>query len=254
MKSYAKVNIFLKITGKRSQYHELASRFARVHNLFDELAFLPESNGKFALKGPFGCPLEKNTIFKAYEALERECGNSEIKQFFTSHTVDVIKRIPEGAGLGGGSSNAAIFLLLANETLSLGLSKDALAAIGGQIGADIPFFIYEYDSANVTGIGEIVKPFDEEPLSITVHTPPIHCDSGSVYRTFRNRFYHEMTAEETEKWLRIPSREILEMYSATELNDLYPPALALYPELQTHAREGWQFSGSGSSYFKVEDS
>ena len=159
-KSYAKVNIFLKISGKRDGYHELVSRFVRVQNLFDEIEFIPSSSKHFQLKGTFGCSTKSNTIYKAYEALKEQF--EEVEEYFRHHSVNVKKRIPEFAGLGGGSSNAATFMLMVNEACNLCLTRAELAEIGVTIGADVPFFVYEYNSANVTGIGEIVKKGSKE--------------------------------------------------------------------------------------------
>ncbi|OUR70838.1 4-(cytidine 5'-diphospho)-2-C-methyl-D-erythritol kinase, partial [Arcobacter sp. 31_11_sub10_T18] len=150
IKSYAKVNIFLKIAGKRDNYHELVSRFVRVKNLYDTITFLPNNEiNDFNLIGEFGCETKKNTIYKAFLALRNNC--PKIDAYFRVYSIKVEKNIPECAGLGGGSSNAAAFLILANEVFDLNYSKDRLARMGLKVGADVPFFIYEYDSANVTG-------------------------------------------------------------------------------------------------------
>ena len=145
-KSYAKVNIFLKIVNKRGNYHELVSRFIRVHNLYDIMSFIKTSRKAITIIGDFGCKMETNTVYKAYKLIEHYEG---VKNFFENHTIKIEKKIPEFAGLGGGSSNAATFLIMANEYCNLNLSKQDLCDISIQIGADVPFFIYEYDSAIV---------------------------------------------------------------------------------------------------------
>ena len=73
-KSYAKVNIFLKISNKRDSYHELVSRFVRVHSLYDTVSFIKSSRKAFDIIGEFGCKLETNTIYKAYKLLEKYNG------------------------------------------------------------------------------------------------------------------------------------------------------------------------------------
>ena len=153
-KSYAKVNIFLKIVGVRDNYHLIASRFVRVKNLFDTISFIKKEVESFTLEGDFSCSLEKNTVFKAYKELENFDG---VKEFFKHNIVKIEKNIPEFAGLGGGSSNCATFLNMVNEACNLNLNKEELAKIGSNIGADVPFFVYEFDSANVSGIGELLK-------------------------------------------------------------------------------------------------
>lgn len=246
-KSYAKVNIFLKIVGVRGDYHLLASRFVRVKNLFDTISFIKKEVEGFMLEGNFSCSLEKNTVFKAYKELENFDG---VKEFFKHNIVKIEKNIPEFAGLGGGSSNCATFLNMVNIACNLNLSKKELAKIGSKIGADVPFFVYEYDSANISGIGEIVEEFKEELLNIEVITPKIACDTGKIYRTFRENFYKELQKERIEELFSTKSKDILDRFSVEEANDLYLPALYLNENLKEFARDKCFFSGSGSSFFR----
>ena len=249
-KSYAKVNIFLKISNKRESYHELVSRFVRVHSLYDTISFVKSSRKAFCIVGNFGCKMETNTVYKAYKLLEKY---DVVKEFFENHSVEIEKNIPEFAGLGGGSSNAATFLIMANKYCELNLSKDELCEIAVNIGADVPFFVYEYDSANVTGIGEIVEKFDEEILNIDTITPKIKCNTGEIFKVFREIFYKQISKEEANRLLKMKSTEILNNLNIKEANDLYEPALSLYPQLNDYAKKDWFFSGSGSSFFKVNN-
>ena len=249
-KSYAKVNIFLKISNKREGYHELVSRFVRVHSLYDTISFVKSSRKAFCIVGNFGCKMETNTVYKAYKLLEKYDG---VKEFFENHSVEIEKNIPEFAGLGGGSSNAATFLIMANKYCELNLSKDELCEIAVNIGADVPFFVYEYDSANVTGIGEIVEKFDEEILNIDTITPKVKCNTGEIFKVFRENFYKQISKEEANRLLKMKSIEILNNLNIKEANDLYEPALSLYPQVNDYAKKDWFFSGSGSSFFKVNN-
>ena len=251
-KSYAKVNIFLKIAGKRDNYHKLVSRFVRVHNLFDEVTFEKGTFNEFTLEGDFGCRTEQNTIFKAYQNLSLL--SSKVEKYFTTHKVKVEKNIPEFAGLGGGSSNCATFMIMVNEVCKLGLSKDELSKIAVTIGADVPFFIYEYNSANVTGIGEIVEKFDEELLDIKTFTPKVACNTGLIFKSFREHHYKEISDEESKKLLNMKSIDIYNNMSIVEANDLYKPALENYKELvpkNYSLPNKSYFSGSGSSFFYI---
>lgn len=251
-KSYAKVNIFLKIAGKRDNYHELVSRFVRVHSLFDLISFEKGNFKEFTLEGDFGCVTQQNTIYKAYKKL---CTiSSDVEDLFQTYKVVVDKKIPEFAGLGGGSSNCATFMIMVNELCNLDLSKDELSEVGSTIGADVPFFIYEYDSANVTGIGEIVRPFDEEPLNIKTFTPKVECNTGAIFTSFRNNYYKEITKEESNRLLKMKSKDIYNSMTIDEANDLYKPALENYSELtpQNYNLPSRSFfSGSGSSFFYI---
>ena len=249
-KSYAKVNIFLKISNKRDGYHELVSRFVRVHSLYDNISFIKSSRKAFDIIGEFGCKMETNTVYKAYKLLEKY---DSVRNFFQSYSVKIEKKIPEFAGLGGGSSNAATFLNMTNKYCNLNLSKDELCEIAVKIGADVPFFVYEYDSANVTGIGEIVEKFDEEILDIETITPQIKCNTGEIFKVFRENFYKQISSEDADNLLKLKSIDILKQFDIKDANDLFEPALSLYPQLNDYAKKDWYFSGSGSSFFKVNN-
>ena len=251
-KSYAKVNIFLKIVGIRENYHLIASRFIRVKNLFDTISFIKKDVDNFSIEGNFSCILEKNTVYKAYKELEKF---DEVKEFFKKNIIKIDKNIPEFAGLGGGSSNCATFLNMVNIACNLNLNKEELAKIGSNIGADVSFFVYEFDSANVSGIGEIVEEFKEELVDIEVITPKIACDTGKIYKNFREKFYKEQNMQKVQDDVKelfaTNSKDILEKFSINEANDLYFPALDLNSDLKKFEKDNWFFSGSGSSFFKI---
>lgn len=249
-KSYAKVNIFLKIADKRENYHELVSRFVRVHNLFDVMSFVISKEESFNIIGDFGCKLTSNTVYKAYILLK---DYNNVEEFFQTYNVKVEKNIPEFAGLGGGSSNAATFLIMVNKYCNLNLSKDELCDIAVKIGADVPFFVYEYDSANVRGIGEIVEEFKEEPLNIDTITPKIQCNTGEIFNTFRDKFYKQISKDEEKRLLQMSSLDILKEFDIVQANDLYEAAITLNGDLKEYANPNWYFSGSGSSFFKVNN-
>lgn len=253
-RSFAKANVFLKITGTRGNYHELLSRFVLLPQLFDNMWFERSDGNGFEIIGNFDCETKENTIYKAYRALVEYRPDKRIVEFCRTHKLFVYKNIPAGAGLGGGSSNAATFLKMLNETLSLGLLPHELAKAGESVGADVPFFVYDYASANVSGIGEIVEPFDEQPPFLQIITPDIHCDTKEVYRTYRKHFLDTIDTKLAQNLSKMSSSEILQKYEPQQLNDLFPAALKKYPELYDHKQEGLFFSGSGSSFFKPKQS
>lgn len=250
MKAYAKVNIFLKITGTRGNYHEIASRFMLVKNLYDTIKFEKGDFSTPTIEGKFSCDVQSNIIYKIYKkTVEIFSSNPKLINFFHEYKVVVDKNIPEFAGLGGGSSDAATFLKMLNSELALGLQIDEMAAIGAQIGADIPFFIYGYDSANVTGIGEIVEQFDEEALNLKIITPNIQCDTKKIYTNLREKFLKISESEEINNLLLSSSNDILINFDLEYLNDLYVSASNIYPKLTDYNKTGYFFSGSGSSFF-----
>jgi len=250
-RAYAKVNIFLKIVGKRDNYHEILSRFVKVQNLYDELEFVKKNTKEeFELLGEFGCELKQNTIYKAYEAMSKAGYEKELKEFFTYNALKVKKNIPSFAGLGGGSSDAATFLHMVNDEIGLNLSDNELAKLGLEVGADVPFFIYGYDSANVSGIGEVVEEFKEEPLHVETITPNVKCDTGAVYRAFRENY--SVDGELANKMAKMSSMELLNTYDDITLNDLFKASLSVYKDLENYRKKDWFFSGSGSSFFRME--
>jgi len=255
-KAYAKVNIFLKICGIRDNYHEIVSRFVRVDALYDELSFIPKSDTdakeeEFKILGNFSCLTEQNTIYKAYFALKEFTKSDSLEKLMRTHAIKVEKNIPAFAGLGGGSSDAATYLKMCNEVLHLGLSKNELARIGLKVGADVPFFIYEYSSANVSGIGEVVEEFKEDSLEFDIYTPHVEISTPKVYKSYRENFYNPIDGFESKRLKELTSLEAIKTMSADEANDLFQPALLEYKELKKDYKHGYYFSGSGSSFFRV---
>ena len=142
VKSPAKLNLYLEILGKRKDgYHNLRTLFHRI-SLCDTLVLKKRKSG-FSLKTDLSkLPTdESNLITKAYRLLQRYCPHLG--------GVDVIlkKKIPMGAGLGGGSSNAASFLMAMNTLYNLKLSRRQLLNMAKKLGADVPFFIYDKNQA-----------------------------------------------------------------------------------------------------------
>ncbi len=257
-KAYAKVNVYLKITGTRGNYHEIVSRFMRVQNLYDELSFVSKEEvdakaNEFKIIGDFSCETQQNTIYKAYFALKSATNSDALEKLMQTYAIKVDKNIPAFAGLGGGSSDAATYLKMCNEVLHLGLSINELAQIGLQVGADVPFFIYGFDSANVSGIGEIVEEFNEDLLDFEVFTPDVKISTPKVYTTYRESFYEPIDGFETERLKKMGSLDILNEMKADEANDLFKPALLEYSELKNYYKHGYYFSGSGSSFFRVKE-
>lgn len=257
-KAYAKVNIFLKITGKRDAYHEIVSRFMRVNDLYDELSFVSKKDveakaNEFKIIGDFSCETKQNTIYKAYVALKEATSSEALEKLMRTYAVSVEKKIPAFAGLGGGSSDAATYLKMCNEVLHLGLSLNELAQIGLHVGADVPFFIYGYESANVSGIGEVVASFNEETLLFDIYTPEVQISTPTVYQAYRENFYAPLDGFAANALKKKSSLDILNEMDAKAANDLFLPALQEYKNLEKYYKDGYYFSGSGSSFFKIKE-
>lgn len=259
--SFPKVNICFKILGfLPNNYCKIASRFMKVYSLRDTLKISESS--EFKISGNFDCKLQENTIFKAKEALKAYLQDShhtkthkdklKILDFFH---IEVEKKIPSYAGLGGGSSNAGSFLVAINEMLELHLSSEILCKIAFNVGADVSFFVCNYDSANVFGIGEKIESFNEKALDFEIITPKIECSTKAVYDEFRKmKAKNEVDFFKNEnELLKQDSINLMQKNTRNFLNDLYKPALNLYPQLIEFAKDGYFFSGSGSSFFRLKN-
>lgn len=148
--SPAKVNLFLRVLGKRPDgYHELASLFQAI-DLADTLHFTLSKHDHLTCTDP-AIPLDNtNLIWKTVHLFRRKTNHQ-----FPIH-IHLEKNIPIQAGLGGGSSNAATTLWALNELLNTHIPSETLTAWAGEIGSDVPFFL-STGTAYCTGRGEIVK-------------------------------------------------------------------------------------------------
>ena len=247
MKSFAKINVFLKVVGTRGNYHEILSRFVLCEQLFDEIYF--KRSNSFAIECD-NKEIKENIIQKAIDELKKAGFSNELDEFFSSHKIIINKQIPIGAGLGGGSSNAATFLLMVNDELNLNIKRENLMQIASKIGADVAFFVSGYKAANVSGIGEIIKDFDDEVPNLNIFTPNVFCSTPMVYQEFRSNFLQYIDVNAAKKMQNLKSKELLEIYKNEELNDLFAPCFKLYPQMNEF-RDKF-LSGSGSSVFSVK--
>lgn len=158
--SYAKINLHLDVGSKRADgFHEIYSFFKAI-SFHDEIQISIDKdiNKKIKdkklieIKGKFSCNDENNLIYKAAIRFMENFGSYFSVQF------NVNKRIPEGGGLGGGSSNAAAVLKALNSYFNDFFGKEELKNIALSIGSDIPFFLEESTTALVSGRGDIVEP------------------------------------------------------------------------------------------------
>ena len=152
-----KLNLFLYITGKRADgYHNLQTLFTLL-NYGDDMSFTCRpTTDEITLEGAFYFAPEHNTIIKALKLLQQRAQELGRSTPCGLH-IKVVKRTPQGGGLGGGSSDAAAALLCANRLWELNLSIDELAALGLKIGADVPVFV-RGSNALAAGIGEELVP------------------------------------------------------------------------------------------------
>lgn len=170
--SPCKINLFLYITGKNDQgMHNLQTLFALL-NYGDTMQFYPDKD--IVIEGNFNCRLEDNLIYKAIKILESHC-NKKI-----NIKIKVDKKIPQGGGLGGGSSNAATTLLVLNKIFNLNLDNKTLQMLGKRLGADVPVFVLS-QSAFAQGVGDILEPINLNEQFYVVKTPMVHVSTKEVF-------------------------------------------------------------------------
>lgn len=251
-KVFPKINIFLQIIGSDGKYHRILSRFVLVKNSVYDMVRIKRSDF-FFLQGDFDCQIKDNLIYKMIMKLKKylEIKNQDFRML-DNIAIDVEKHIPIGSGLGGGSANAGVILAKINDFFHLDLKYSELNCIASEVGADVAFFASGYESANVSGFGEILQNNDEKVPQIEIFTPDISCNTSAVYASYDAISMPRTNSNSLQKY---NSTDILKMGTRNELNDLLTPALRAYPKLASIEKdlgEEWFFSGSGASFFRLK--
>ncbi|PKL80943.1 MAG: 4-(cytidine 5'-diphospho)-2-C-methyl-D-erythritol kinase [Ignavibacteriae bacterium HGW-Ignavibacteriae-4] len=251
----AKINIGLEILNKRSDdYHNLNTVFYSLHNLYDELIFerndeqkvniqsnIPELNGK------------DNLIYTAIRKIERKV-NKKI-----GVNINLTKNIPMGAGLGGGSSDAACTINAIDQLYELGLSYNDKLILAQAVGSDVPFFL-QGGAAIGRSRGESLTFFEYEiPLQIVVVSPNIHVSTPAAYgeldrdSTPRNMVDYKMILDK--------SKDNPSLMRSMVFNEFEKPIFAKHPEIKEIKQKLYEqgaifslMSGSGSSVFGMFES
>ncbi len=155
--SPAKLNLFLHVIGRRAEdaYHLLQSVFVRI-SLYDTMEFHLRNDNHVVRHGFDAVSYENDLCIKAAKAL-RDYSKNKVKNDAPGIDIHLKKRIPMAAGLGGASSNAATTLMALNQLWKLNYPREDLLPIAQNLGADVPFFLYE-QNAFVEGVGELVRP------------------------------------------------------------------------------------------------
>jgi len=243
----AKINLFLRVLGKRTDgYHDIVSLMQQI-TLYDELTFLPRPRGIVLQCPNSNLPLSAdNLIFRAAEAVFSYTG--------CSSGVEIIltKNIPVAAGLGGGSSDAAATLSALNEMCRLGLKKKELMNIGSKLGADVPFFLFG-SSAFAEGRGEKLKAWKNPlKLNIVLINPSFPLSTKLVYESLNLRLTKKRINYSIPRFSELGDI-IREMH-----NDLETASLRMHPELTDikqlllrHGALSAMMSGSGPTVFGI---
>ena len=171
----AKLNLFLHVVGRRHDgYHRLQGAFALI-DAADRLRFAVRADGEIRRVSELaGVPAESDLVIRAARLLKAETGTG------LGADIEVEKTLPMGGGLGGGSSDAATTLIVLNHLWDTGLDRPALQALGVEIGADVPFFVYGRN-AWVEGVGERLSPLHLPQAWYLVLVPPVSVPTREIF-------------------------------------------------------------------------
>ena len=234
----AKLNLFLHVTGRRDDgYHLLETLFVAL-DVCDTITLTTRSDGAIRrVGGDFGVREQDDLTVRAATALKRAAGSA------SGVDITVVKRIPIGGGLGGGSSDAASTLLALNRLWSLGGTRAELAAIGVALGADVPFFLGA-EPALAHGIGELLTPVSIPSFWVAVLVPPQSVPTAEIFAA------PELTRDGTRAEISVFS----EGYGR---NDLQLSAVRRFPDIGvaldvlSACSATARMTGSGSSVFAL---
>ncbi len=236
----AKLNLFLHVTGHRDDgYHELQTIFQFI-DLMDRIEIEVTEDGR--IERPLGLahvPEQDDLVVRAAKALQKQTGTR------LGARIRVEKRIPEGGGLGGGSSDAATTLAALNQLWSTGLSRQQLAEIGLELGADVPVFIHGR-AAWAEGVGERLEPVDPPEENYLLVAPGISVSTADIFQA------KELTRN-------TPKAKIAGFLPDGGRNDCEPVVVARHPEigeaLQWLSKFGdARMTGTGSCLFVALES
>ena len=255
LRAFAKVNYALNVLGLRADgYHEISTVLQSI-SLADEVGLQRATRGFDLSLEPEEVEIgaqERNTTYLAWKALRGVTGEElPVK-------VTLRKRIPAGAGLGGGSADAAAVLVGLNELFGLGLRAGELREVGAGIGADVPFCIAG-GTALGEGIGEILTTLPAPPAHLlVVAKPPGSADTGRIYHAFDEASAAcTHSVEPTVSALRSGSLPDLASAVGNDLTpvttDFVPDVAALERTLLASGALGTSMSGSGTAVYGIFD-
>ncbi|MCL1850228.1 MAG: 4-(cytidine 5'-diphospho)-2-C-methyl-D-erythritol kinase [Bacteroidetes bacterium] len=241
-----KINLGLHVIEKMpSGYHTLETVFYPCHHFKDTLEITRSAQFSFTVKdADFHCKAEDNLCVKAYRLLQNKYDLSPVEITLTKH-------IPSGAGLGGGSADAALTLKMLNELFSLQLSIEPLHEFAVQLGSDVAFFLYN-TPMYATGRGDILEPFtlDLSNFRIEIVCPDISISTAQAYSA--------ITPKKPKVSLKQMIQSPIAMWKENLMNDFEEVIFKQHPKLmaikQDFYRRGAVYasmSGSGSAVYGI---
>ena len=253
LRTFAKVNYALDVLGLRQDgYHEIRTVMQSI-SLADEVEVRRAARGFALTLEPEAVEIglsQRNTAYLAWRSLQRLTGD-ELPVEVTLH-----KMIPAGAGLGGGSADAAAVLVGLNEIFGLGLGVDELREVGVGIGADVPFCI-SGGTALGEGVGEILKPLVAPPAHrLVVAKPPGSAETASIYRAYDGtKAESASTVEPVVSALQSGSVPDLALAVGNDLasitREFVPEVAALEQKFLASGAIGASMSGSGTAVYGI---
>ncbi|WP_201508454.1 4-(cytidine 5'-diphospho)-2-C-methyl-D-erythritol kinase [Psychrobacter alimentarius] len=273
--SPAKINLFLHITGKRADgYHNLQTVFRLLdwgdylHFFVADDAVMQTADGEadadtlchqlLILAGAenITADIQDNLIFKAARALLVFAIQSDaLPRQLAQVTVTLDKHLPMGAGLGGGSSNAATTMLVLNELWQLNFTCDELIKVGAKVGADVPIFIFGQD-AIAMGIGEELTAIDLPDQQYLVLTPDAHVNTAKLFAHPKlQRDIAPLSIQTIQSQSNYYVQDLFTPYQnvftpvVTSLAPAVAEALGYLKGLETQALGTARMTGSGSAVF-----
>ncbi|PIS30518.1 MAG: 4-(cytidine 5'-diphospho)-2-C-methyl-D-erythritol kinase [Candidatus Marinimicrobia bacterium CG08_land_8_20_14_0_20_45_22] len=245
IKSNAKVNLTLRITGVLPNgYHTISSLFQEI-DLHDELHFSPTDQFQLTCSDPKLPTDSTNLCFKAYEAMR------PVAKVSSEWHIHLIKNIPTGAGLGGGSSNAATVLKFLNQNWEANLPDSTLVQIAVGLGSDVPFYL-RGKAQIANGVGEILTPVKlPESFVILLVCPPISISTAWAYREFdlvnckKEYKFDSLFDEKRVFWT------LFENQFESVVFPSYPEIGAIREEMKREPVLYAGLSGSGSTVFGI---
>ena len=245
----AKLNLFLYVLDRRSDgYHNLQTLF-QILDWGDDLRFTATSTELIRVYGTPDIRSEDNLVYQAAHLLSSVSGRA------LGVDIHITKRVPMGAGLGGGSSDAGTTLVALNQLFELGLSLERLSDLALRLGSDVPLFI-RGANAYAEGRGELLRAVRLPQLHYLLVLPPMALATGDIFRGLALT-----TKGAKQRIARFSEGACVELDFASWRNDLEPVAVKLCPLLQQCQTElarhsiaavaRARMSGSGSALFSV---
>lgn len=249
-----KINIGLQVLGKREDgFHEIETVFYPVP-LYDALEIIPSANLEFTITGlPVDGSMADNICVKAYQLLKKDFPQLPIVK------IHLHKAIPTGAGLGGGSADAAFMLKLLNDTFKLNLTIQQLINYALQLGSDCPFFIINKPS-DAKGRGEKMEEIevDISKYKIVLVNPGIHINTGWAFSQLSKQAYDEKTFIRTSKSINQIIQQPIISWKDELINDFEAPVFKAHPTIKEIKESLYKLgalyaamSGSGSTVYGI---